>query len=312
MHSLSLPCLRLLLLLAFAFVSAAPISAQPAVLSDCESTDKEAITPSLENYVPRAANWKLLWSDEFEAPGLPNPEIWRAEEGFIRNDELQYYTEGRLENARVENGHLIIEAHKESWKNAHFDAQAKRWQKKREAAQYTSSSLTTKGTKDILYGRIEVRAKLPAGRGLWPAIWILGLDFDKVSWPMCGELDIMEHVGHMPNKVWSAIHTDKYNWTRGSHKKRVVTLENAQKDFHIYSVQWFPDRLECMVDGHCHFVYAKEDDATSSAWPYDRPFHLIINLAIGGGLGGKEGIDESIFPQQFLLDYVRVYKQIVD
>ena len=267
-------------------------------------------TPKLENYVPRQAEWELLWSDEFDNAGLPNPEIWQAEEGFIRNNELQYYTSSRAENARVEQGHLIIEAHKETWDNPHFDPEAEFWLNKREAAKYTAASLFTKDEKNILYGRIDVRAKLPTGRGLWPAIWILGLKSADIGWPECGELDIMEHVGFMPDKVWSAIHTDKYNWTRANQRKRIIALPDAQEQFHTYSVHWFADRLECFVDGECHFVYGKEENATTSAWPYDQPFQLKINLAIGGGLGGKKGVDESVFPQKFIIDYVRVYKQI--
>ncbi len=272
------------------------------------SPGKPFVAPNTQSYIPREAEWELLWADEFDTPGSLNAELWNQEEGFIRNGEKQYYTVNRAKNARVENGKLIIEAHREQMPNPHFDLEAEVWANRRKFAEYTSASVTSLGKKDVLYGRIDVRAKLPRGRGVWPAIWIRGLKHGNIGWPLCGEVDIMEHVGYMPDKVWSTVHTEKYNWTKSTQKKRVITLKNAQNEFHVYSVHWFEDRLECFVDGRCHFTYFKEDD-TRESWPYSRPFHLILNLAIGGSLGGRKGIDDSIFPQRFELDYVRVYQE---
>ncbi len=264
----------------------------------------------LKNYEPRKAEWKLLWADEFTKAGLPDPEIWELEEGYIRNEELQYYTVGRAKNARVEGGNLIIEAHKEHIKNPKFNPDSKRPLVRREFTEFTSASVTTKGKKDLLYGKIEIRAKLPAGRGVWPAAWLLGRKFDGMGWPLCGELDIMEHVGYTPTSVWTAVHTQDYNWTKGTQKKGFVTLPDLQGKFHTYSVHWFSDRIEGFVDGKCHFLFLKEDEADTAAWPFDSPFHMILNLAIGGGLGGKQGVDDSIFPQRLEIDYVRVYQEM--
>ena len=267
-------------------------------------------TVDVEGYEPAAVQWKLLWSDEFDYTGLPNPELWQQEEGYIRNNELQYYTKDRAENARVEGGNLIIEARKETIKNAQFNPDSKRQQLRREFTEFTSASVTTKGKKDILYGRIDIRAKLPAGRGVWPAAWLLGQKFEEVLWPMCGEIDIMEHVGFMPTSVWSAVHTEKYNWTKNTQIKGFVTLPNPQDNFHTYSLHWFPDRIECFVDEKCHFLFRKEEDASMESWPFDSPHHLILNFAIGGGLGGKKGVDDSVFPQRYVIDYVRVFEQV--
>lgn len=204
---------------------------------------------------------------------------------------------------------LIIEARREVVPNGQHRPGSADWQHKREVAQYTSASVTTIKERNIFYGRVDVRAKVPTGRGVWPAIWLRGKDEVHPTWPDCGELDVMEYVGHLPNKVWSAIHTKKYNWTLGNHKKSIVEKDDLGDAFHVYSARWWPDRIECLVDGECHFTYAKESDNTD-AWPFDHPFQMILNLAIGGHLGGQQGVDDSIFPQKFLIDYVRVYQAV--
>ena len=164
-----------------------------------------------------AENWKLTWSDEFDYAGLPDAKRWTNEVGFIRNKEAQYYTAGRKENARVENGHLIIEARKEKFPNARATAGLSDWRRV-EFAEITSASLTTRGIKEPRHGRVEVKAKLPQGRGVWPAIWMLGTNMSKVGWPRCGEIDIMEYVGFEPNTIHANIHTSKYTHVRKTGK----------------------------------------------------------------------------------------------
>ena len=158
-----------------------------------------------------SADWKLVWSDEFEKPGLPDAAKWANEIGFVRNNEAQFYTRARLENARVEKGMLVIEARKERFKNPEFQAGAGEGKRarNREFADYTSASVTTRDKASWRYGRIEVRAKLPKGRGTWPAIWMVGTNNRQVGWPACGEIDIMEFVGHEPGVVHANIHTTK-------------------------------------------------------------------------------------------------------
>ena len=237
-------------------------------------------------------NFNLVWEDNFNKDGLPNSNIWSYEVGYIRNNEDQYYTENRLENARVENGNLVIEARKDNWNNHKI----------------TSASLNTYGKKSILYGRIEVRAKLPTGVGTWPAIWMLGnVIREGVGWPACGEIDIMENVGYDPDVVHGNVHTKAYNHVINTNKGNKIIIEKPYSNFHVYAVEWYKDRIEFFIDDQRYFVFQNENMG-SETWPFDKPHYLILNLAIGGGWGGQKGIDDSIFPQKYYIDYVRVYE----
>ncbi len=258
-----------------------------------------------------AAEWKLVWSDEFDRPGLPDAAKWDYEEGFIRNNEEQYYTRERKENARVENGVLVIEARKERMKNPAYDPEAKgkgRGRRSREYAEFTSASLTTRGKASWAYGRIEVRARLPSGRGTWPAIWMLGTNTRQVGWPACGEIDIMEFVGFEPGVVHANIHTKKYNHVLKTGKGAQLKMPDASEAYHVYAVEWDAKRLDFYVDDKKYFTYENEGTG-ADAWPFDKDQFLILNLAIGGAWGGAKGIDESIFPQHYYIDYVRVYQK---
>jgi beta-glucanase (GH16 family) len=257
---------------------------------------------------PAAEKWKLVWSDEFDREGLPDPKRWTNEVGFIRNRELQYYTAGRSENARVENGHLIIEARKERFANLRYRP-GREGRRGPEFAEYTSASLTTENLAEWRYGRIEVRAKLPRGRGVWPAIWMLGSNRSEAGWPRCGEIDIMEYVGFEPDVIHANIHTGRYNHMRGTGKGDRLRVEAPYESFHLYAIEWFPERIDFFVDDQKYFTYAKEPGAGEDAWPFDQPFYLILNLAIGGAWGGQKGIDDAIFPQRYEVDYVRVYQE---
>ena len=254
------------------------------------------------------AGWKLVWSDEFNREGRPDPAKWTFEEGFVRNQETQYYTRARRENARVERGVLIIESRKERFPNAAYSAGSEDWRKKPQQAEYTSASLTTRGRAAWTYGRVEVRAKLPTGRGMWPAIWMLGTNIDKVGWPRCGEIDIMENVGFDPDVIHANIHTESYNHVKRTNKGAPTRLESPHAGFHVYSMEWTPERIDVFLDGRKYFTFANEKTGTG-AWPFDEPFYLILNSAIGGGWGGQKGIDDAIFPQRFEIDYVRVYQR---
>ncbi len=253
----------------------------------------------------QAEEAKLVWSDEFDKPGLPDPAKWDYEVGFIRNNEQQYYTRARKENARVEDGMLIIEARKERFPIA---ARASKKGKGRDFADYTSASLITRGKADWIYGRIEVRAKLPTGRGMWPAIWMLGRNIGQVGWPACGEIDIMENVGFDPDVIHGNIHTKLYNHVRRTNKGSRLTLRNPHQDFHVYAIDWAPDRIDFLVDKTKYFTF-KNEGKGPDVWPYDRPQYLILNIAVGGAWGGQKGIDDSIFPQRMYVDYVRVYQK---
>lgn len=242
---------------------------------------------------PAPVSWTLVWADEFDREGLPDPEKWSYEEGFIRNHELQYYTSGRQENARVEDGNLVIEARRESFGEA----------------EYTSASLTTRGKASWRYGRVEVRAKLPTGRGMWPAIWMLGTNIDEVGWPECGEIDIMENVGFDPDLIHGNVHTKSFNHVLKTNKGAAIWVPDSHANFHVYAIEWFPDRIDFFVDDTKYLTF-ENSGAGTAEWPFDQPHYLIINAAIGGDWGGQEGVDDSIFPQRYYVDYVRVYEMM--
>ncbi len=237
--------------------------------------------------------WKLVWSDEFDTAGAPDASKWSYEKGLVRNNEKQYYTENRRENARIEDGKLIIEARKESY----------------EGAEYTAASLITQGHAAWTYGRIQVSAKIPAARGTWPAIWMLPTNHDNIPWPKCGEIDIMEHVGFNPGVIHGTLHSGAFNWTIGTQRETKIELPSATEKFHIYGIDWSADKIVMQIDGKTYATYNKKTAATEDEWPFNKPFYLILNLAIGGSWGGIKGIDETAFPQRMEVDFVRVYQK---
>jgi beta-glucanase (GH16 family) len=262
-----------------------------APASACGSDSPPGSSPSPGgSATPATSGWTLVFSDEFDVPGAPDPARWNHEIGYIANDERQYYT-SRSENARVEGGLLVIEARRERWTG--YD--------------YTSARLNTRGRAEVLYGKVEVRAKLPTGRGTWPALWMLGANVDQVGWPTCGEIDIMENVGFDPRTIVASVHTAAYNHTQGTHKNATITLAAPWADFHVYALEWYPDRVDAFVDGQKYFTFPNEGTG-SRTWPFDKPQFLILNLAIGGTWGGQKGIDDSAFPHRYLIDYVRIYR----
>ena len=243
------------------------------------------------------SSWELVWGDEFDYTGLPDAKLWSYDVGGNGwgNAEKQFYTENREENARVDGNHLVIEARKESWNGR----------------DYTSARLVSKTKGDWTYGRIEVRAQLPAGRGTWPAIWMLPTNsfYGNGGWPDTGEIDIMEHVGYNPGHIHATIHTDIYNHMIGSQRGGQTRIPDASDVPHVYALEWSPTKMVFSVDGNQFWTYSKSTN-NWQGWPFDRDFHLIMNIAIGGTWGGAQGIDDSIFPQKMLIDYVRVYRYI--
>ncbi len=254
------------------------------ILFFSDTTDK----PSTE--------WKLVWSDEFNYTGLPDSTKWNYNVGGHGwgNNELQFYTEKRWENARVENGLLVIEARKENWQGKN----------------YTSARLVTKGKGDPRsigwqYGKIEVRAKLPKGVGTWPAIWMLG-STTPLKWPDDGEIDIMEHVGYDQGKIHASVHCKKYYHSIGTQKTAFTMVPDCSENFHVYAVEWNKDIVKVSGDGNVYFTFTNEHSGYE-AWPFDNKMYLLLNIAVGGNWGGQKGVDDSIWPQRMEVDWVRVY-----
>ncbi len=235
-----------------------------------------------------------VWSDEFEQSGLPDEKIWSYDVGGSGwgNNELQFYTKADLDNAFVKNGYLTIEARKESFVNRNF----------------TSARLVTKGKKDFLYGRIEVRAKLPSGRGTWPAIWTLAShsEYGSTYWPDNGEIDIMEHVGYDPGVVHATVHTKAFNHVINTQKAATQLVSDFDQSFHEYRIDWTPDYIKAFIDGKLYFTFQNTSKGWEE-WPFDKKQHLLLNIAVGGNWGGQKGVDDAIFPAKMLVDYVRVY-----
>ncbi|SOD80204.1 glycoside hydrolase family 16 protein [Spirosoma fluviale] len=238
---------------------------------------------------------KLVWSDEFDKSGLPDSTKWGYEVGGNGwgNNELQFYTSRRSENARVENGKLIIEARKEAY----------------QGKSYTSARLLTKNKTTWTYGRIEAMAKLPKGVGTWPAVWMLGKNISTAGWPRSGEIDIMEHVGFDEGVIHGTVHTEAYNHAKKTEKGSAITLNDVTTKFHLYAIEWTADKIDFFVDDQKYYTVEKSVLGNSEAqWPFEQPFFLILNVAVGGNWGGQKGVDETIWPQRMEVDYVRVYQ----
>ncbi len=242
------------------------------------------------------AGWTLVWSDEFDYEGLPDPARWnfdtRGNASGWGNREAQYYTESDTRNALVRDGKLHITARLDSMGGK----------------RYTSARLTTRGKGDWLYGRVEVSAKLPGGRGAWPAIWMMPTGSAYGRWPASGEIDIMENVGFDPDTVLATAHTARYNHVARTSSSSRYYLPTARSEFHVYSVEWEPGEWRAYVDGN-HYYTFKDDGGGFESWPFDHPFHLILNVAVGGNWGGRKGIDDELFPKTMEVDYVRVYQR---
>ena len=230
----------------------------------------------------------LVWEENFNGSSL-DESIWNFELGDgcpnlcgWGNNELQTYTNT---NQEVSDGKLTIQA-------------------KKEGNLYTSTRITTKEKKEFKYGRIEARAKLAPGIGLWPAFWLLGSNISNAGWPKCGEIDILEHVGKEPNLVYTTVHTQESHGNSINTKKTI--FPDIQDGFHIYAIDWTENKIDFFVDEKLVYTYGPELKNENS-WPFDQPFYIIINLAVGGNFGGPE-VDQTIFPESFIIDYVKVFQ----
>ncbi len=243
-----------------------------------------------------------VFADEFDGPSI-DPTKWRFDthrnaQGWY-NQERQYYSANRPENARIEDGRLIIEARAETLDKARYPDFG--------GQKFTSARLVGQGLHSWTYGFYEIRAKIPCGRGTWPAIWMLPED-PSVKWPEGGEIDIMEHVGFEPGKVHQTIHTSAANFSNGTQLTKAFDVPTACTQFHRYQLLWAPDFLVMGVDDAPKFMIRREK-TDRKYWPFDKPMHLLLNIAVGGTWGGQRGIDAKAFPARMEVDYVRVYQK---
>ncbi len=230
---------------------------------------------------------KLVWEENFNGTEL-NESVWNFELGNgcpncgWGNNERQLYTK---DNHKLENGNLVITAKKEN-------------------DTYTSTRITTANKIEFQYGRIEARAKLPVGKGIWPAFWMLGSNISKVGWPKCGEIDILEYVGRDPHMVYTTLHTqDSHGNSINSKKTKIDTIEEG---FHVYAVDWTKEKMDFLVDGTIVYTF-NPNVKNENTWPFDQKFFILINMAIGGNFGGPD-VDDSIFPQEYVVDYIKVFQ----
>jgi beta-glucanase (GH16 family) len=276
-------------------LACAVLLAGALLITNCDVDETQTVT-TFEN---------LVMADEFNVDGAPDPSLWTYDigdgsaEGIPGwgNNELQYYTD-RPENVKVENGLLVITAREEA-----FDGSS-----------YTSARITTQNLFEQQYGRFEARIRMPLGKGIWPAFWLLGNDCDINPWPQCGEIDVMEYLGDAPTIVFGSAHGPGYN--AGDSISKEYELENDRFDtgFHVFGIEWGPDYINYYVDDELYQQITPETTAEEAVdnvpnpgeWVFNRPFYIILNIAVGGNLPGAPNEDTQ-FPQRMYVDYVRVY-----
>lgn len=257
----------------------------------CAKDDKPESTDVNSDHTSN--DYKLVWSDEFNYNGLPDDSKWSYDIGGNGwgNSEAQYYTDSRLKNSEVKDGYLYINAIKEDF----------------EGKKYTSARLVTRTKGDWTYGRVVVRAKLPDGTGMWPAIWMMPTDYFYGGWPVSGEIDIMEHLGYIPYFIAATAQTQSYNYVQGTQNTTIFNVPDCYSEFHNYILEWETNEIRIYVDSKIYFTFRNEGSGFQ-VWPFDKRFHLLLNVAVGGTFGGAQGIDDKIFPRSMVIDYVRVYQ----
>lgn len=275
-----------------------------------------ALMPLLPMTAQTQDEWTLVWSEEFNTDGDYNHEVWEAEHGFVRNHEAQWYQE---ENVYQKGGCLVIKGRKERKENPMYKKDGRRdWRSERETIEYTSASLTTRQSFDFLYGRLEVRAKIPTAGGAWPAIWLLG---KSMPWPSCGEIDVMEYyrIDGVPHILANVAWGDDQPYHAVWNSKKIPFSHFTEKDkkwakkFHLWRMDWSPFAIRIYLDDELLNEISLRETVNGSIGHHLNPFafpqYLLLNLALGGDNGGK--IDDSAFPMKYEIDYVRVYKHML-
>lgn len=238
---------------------------------------------------------KMIFHDEFDQDGMPDPLFWGYEKGYVRGGEMQYYTVERPENAYVKDGLLHIVTLNDNWTDENG-----------ETHKVTSASVTTKDKVKFTYGRVDIRAKLPICLGSWPALWMMPNDDVYGYWPNSGEIDIIEHVGFNPYNIYFTAHCAEQNGNDNKYHGS-TSLPTCTTEFHVYSLEWMPDRLIWYIDGKKKWTVVK-NSTTWRGWPFNQDFYLIMNTAFGGSWGGQKGVDLEALPITFEIDYVRIFQ----
>jgi beta-glucanase (GH16 family) len=289
-HCVSLPSTAMLVRLATVFIL---LSTVPRAIGTSGATRSVAHVD--------APPWTLVWSDEFNGANgsAPDPGKWVYDVGGNGwgNSELEYYTKDPR-NAFLEDGNLVIRAIKEKYASVGGISPV-----------YTSARLKTQGKFSQAYGKFEARIKIPHGKGLWPAFWLLGDNIDQVEWPNCGEIDIMENIGIEPSLIHGSMHGPGYSHDHAlTSTFKFLDAKSLRDDFHVYAVEWEPNVVRFYLDGKLYATFTPDLLPAGSKWVFDHPFFILLNVAVGGGWPGPP-VPDTVFPQSMLVDYVRVYRK---
>ncbi len=279
-----------------------------SLMSGCISHPKDSQPAAL----PAAPQWTLAWQEEFEQAGLPNDQSWQYEVGFIRNSELQYYTHADLDNCFIRDGKLNLVAKHETITNPDYAPQAKHKTPRytRETAAVTSASINTLDKVAFGYGKIEIRAKLPQGQGVWPALWMMGINCAQRNWPDCGEIDIMEFVWGTPKTIYGTCHWKRNqplpNGSIHTSTGGTITCNTLKDQWHLYTIIRTPEKIDFFFDNQKYYTFdCSKANRPDGSNPFREPMYLLINLAIGGAWGGA--LDPKTLPATYQVDYVRYY-----
>ena len=264
-------------------------------------SEEEVISQNNETNDWEIEGWNIVWQDEFDKDSLDLTK-WSRETGGHGwgNNELQFYTDSDS-NSYVENGNLILKA--QVVPQGIGSSKGLRY--------YSSARLRTYGKGDWKYGRIEVKAKVASGQGIWPAIWMLPTEWLFGGWPSSGEIDIMEHVGYDLGVVHGSVHTEAYNHKINTQRSSARKIANVDTEFHVYSIIWDKDKISFFIDDVQYFLFENDQQGNYKTWPFDQRFHLLINIAVGGDWPGNPD-NSTNFPRKMLVDYVRVYEKSIN
>ena len=264
-------------------------------------SEEEMVSQNKETNDWEIEGWNIVWQDEFDKDSLDLTK-WSRETGGHGwgNNELQFYTDSDS-NSYVENGNLVLKA--QVVPQGIGSSKGLRY--------YSSARLRTYGKGDWKYGRIEVKAKVASGQGIWPAIWMLPTDWLFGGWPSSGEIDIMEHVGYDLGVVHGSVHTEAYNHKINTQRSSARKIANVDTEFHVYSIIWDKDKISFFIDDVQYFLFENDQQGNYKTWPFDQRFHLLINIAVGGDWPGNPD-NSTNFPRKMLVDYVRVYEKSIN